>query len=384
MEHSKCLPPVVRRSRGGFTLVELVIALMIMSILASMIIIVSRGVEADARVSKTRSTVTKIADVLAAKYEHLFTSPIMITIPERAQTKVIVNGMSEAVTLLPSREAATARLIALRDRIRMILPIRHEDLPIEPFPAAAPFDHFCPPSMVQLRVLDPQGPFPTLMNFEELGGVTEQEIQQLTNAIPAESITVANLLNGRFVNSIVGKNASPLNEYWWTNNENAELLYAIVESSTVDGGNALELFRSSEIGDTDRDNCPEFLDAWGTPIGFIRWPSGALIVDSSLSNDPFNSGDPFDPLKADYGYEAGADYFPGKPLLPLVVSAGPNGLFGVNGIEARKPEFGSPEPWTDKVLFSARENLPSRFSLAGEVAPPVGPSLDYPQDSVST
>ena len=28
------------------------------------------------------------------------------------------------------------------------------------------------------------------------------------------------------------------------------------------------------IGDTDDDGAPEFLDGWGRPIEFIRWPTG--------------------------------------------------------------------------------------------------------------
>jgi len=52
------------------------------------------------------------------------------------------------------------------------------------------------------------------------------------------------------------------------------MLYAIL----VEGGGALgsvfdrDDFKASEIGDTDSDGLPEFIDAWGHPLQFFRWP----------------------------------------------------------------------------------------------------------------
>ena len=50
----------------------------------------------------------------------------------------------------------------------------------------------------------------------------------------------------------------------------AECLYMILERSGYDP-DALEFFRSDEIGDVDQDGKPEFLDGWGRPIAFLRW-----------------------------------------------------------------------------------------------------------------
>ena len=51
-------------------------------------------------------------------------------------------------------------------------------------------------------------------------------------------------------------------------NEAAECLYMIVMLSTPD---ARSQFSDSEIGDTDNNGFPEFLDGWGNPIFFLRW-----------------------------------------------------------------------------------------------------------------
>ena len=37
---------------------------------------------------------------------------------------------------------------------------------------------------------------------------------------------------------------------------------------------AMEQFNPSEIGDTDQNGLPEFLDGWGRPIRFLRWAPG--------------------------------------------------------------------------------------------------------------
>ncbi len=362
-------------SKRGFTLVELLVAISIIGVLASMILVMARGVQVDAQVSKTRGTVSKISEVLTAKYEQLLTAPMSLTIPERALAPrtVIVNGTSQSMPGVTTREAALVRLIAMRDLMRMMLPERHEDLPVlTDTTGGSPSSTYFPPSPILLRTLVDGSTYGTLQIFP--GNAVEAA--QLTNAIPGDAYAVAQAMISRFVTALPNRGVSPANVRWWTNNENAELLYAIVESTVINGSSAIEMFKSSEIGDTDADNCPEFIDAWGTPIGFIRWPSGSPMSGMSLMEDPFGSGDPFDPMKADVGYElTNVAYHPGKGLFPMVVSAGPNGLFGVNFIEARKPEFGggAGAAWSGKVLLAVSEALPANYNLPGGSVPPAFP-----------
>ena len=93
--------------------------------------------------------------------------------------------------------------------------------------------------------------------------------------------------------------------------EGAECLALIV----MRGGfnpDAAEVFRNDEVGDTDKDGAPEFLDGWGRPIGFIRWPAGFASPVQPL--DWSQNPDPMDPMKVtnDYG------------LTPLIFSPGPD------------------------------------------------------------
>jgi len=96
-----------------------------------------------------------------------------------------------------------------------------------------------------------------------------------------------------------------------TKYESAECLALIV----MKGGfnpDAAEVFRNDELGDIDKDGAPEFLDGWGRPIGFIRWPAGFASPIQLLvaAQNP----DPMDPMKvtSDYG------------LTPLIFSPGPD------------------------------------------------------------
>lgn len=106
----------------------------------------------------------------------------------------------------------------------------------------------------------------------------------------------------------------PLTDYF----QGAECLALIV----LRGGfnpDANEQFRGDEIGDSDSDGALEFLDAWGMPIRFIRWPAG---FDSFIQPaDPDVNPDRMDPNRVSGSGGPGADY----GLVPLIYSAGPDG-----------------------------------------------------------
>ena len=114
----------------------------------------------------------------------------------------------------------------------------------------------------------------------------------------------------------------------------AECLYLMIARS---GYNAslLENFRTDEVFDIDRDNAPEFKDAWNTPIAFVRWAPGfsAGVAPNAAWRspiqvaDPSQFHDPFDSQRVDAS---------GYALYPLIVSAGPDEemqvvLSGTNG-----------------------------------------------------
>lgn len=68
--------------------------------------------------------------------------------------------------------------------------------------------------------------------------------------------------------------------------ESAELLYFTLTASGSFGSSPVDAdqFLSVEIGDVDLDGLPEFIDSWGNPIHYYRWPT--RLVDPTAPN-PF-------------------------------------------------------------------------------------------------
>ncbi|MEX0936930.1 MAG: prepilin-type N-terminal cleavage/methylation domain-containing protein [Pirellulales bacterium] len=110
--------------------------------------------------------------------------------------------------------------------------------------------------------------------------------------------------------------------------QGAECLYLLITMGT-DGGTALEQFSDSNIGDTDGDGALEFLDGWGKPISFLRWPAG--FVSDLQTGDFEKDHDPFDPFRAD------PDAY---RLLPLIYSAGPDDELGIASRAASSSSWG--------------------------------------------
>jgi prepilin-type N-terminal cleavage/methylation domain-containing protein len=84
------------------------------------------------------------------------------------------------------------------------------------------------------------------------------------------------------------------------------MMIALTSGFAPDAG---EMFRSDEIGDLDGDTASEFLDGWGRPIRFIRWPAqfSSPLMDTSTP-DPFDTGR----VTTDWA------------IVPLIVSGGPD------------------------------------------------------------
>jgi prepilin-type N-terminal cleavage/methylation domain-containing protein len=90
-----------------------------------------------------------------------------------------------------------------------------------------------------------------------------------------------------------------------------------------------------DVGDKDGDAMPEFLDAWGNPISFILEPKKLRLPPGS-GKDFFSPELPFDPVVSATGDARGG------LMRPLIVSAGPDGGYGLEANASPTP--GSTEP----------------------------------------
>ncbi|MCG8648374.1 MAG: hypothetical protein MI861_00990, partial [Pirellulales bacterium] len=120
--------------------------------------------------------------------------------------------------------------------------------------------------------------------------------------------------------------AAALAELWTLEHESAECLYLILSVTEFNGTPALDLLGKTFIANTDGDIVPEIVDAWGQPLGFVRWPVG------SPASEIQNAGpDGFDFLRSDYRFKEGTLDSTNDPinLTPMIVSSGANRAFGI-------------------------------------------------------
>jgi prepilin-type N-terminal cleavage/methylation domain-containing protein len=323
--------------RPAFTLVELLVAISIIVILASLTMVALRGAQQDVLESKTRSTIAKIHEVLASKWEGYLSRPLPLKLPTVAFQADPTSGQRA----LSGREMARLRLSAIRDLMRMEMPDRLTDL---------------------------RGP--TLLHARIFEGTTN-----LTNFpifVPAPATL-------RRLNEIVTTATADFNF-------NAELLYYLVANTSYQNSSALELFRPSEIGDTDNDNMLEFIDAWGKPIQWIRWPAGLEGASSPFDlDDPFvgnaigseTSKDPLDPLSADLYFDPA--FLPKTPIarpgsgtFPLVYSLGPDGANGLQ-VDLMGLPAGSASPMWPLAGMTLPAGYPQSFFYPDPYHPRLGP-----------
>jgi prepilin-type N-terminal cleavage/methylation domain-containing protein len=316
--------------RQAFTLVELLTVIAIIGVMASMVLIALRGAQRDSLDAKTRITIGKIHEVLAARWEEYMTQPLPVKLPATA-----FDRNAAGLRALSSREMSRVRLIAIRDLMRLEMPDRPGDVKFLPTG-----------STVNAATFETQGRSVATMigcrTYESGSPTTGTALPGLTRLQPpAAFLAIRRAL-------LRANNLDPARP-WHTTNANEELLYQIVANSYVNGSSALELFHPTEIRDTDGDGLLEFVDAWGRPIAWIRWPAGAInAVAGDGINDffPVQSSDPFgmtnenplDPTNSDMALDkdfvqvnsgSAATLAPGPGLFPLVISAGSDGKHGV-------------------------------------------------------
>lgn len=237
-------------SRRGVTLIELLITMTIMAIIAAAILGTAAAAIEGAREKKTQSLITKIHTLLMERYASYETRRIDVA-PSIVQA--IDNWVSLAATpadiqarsVARGQMLADARLLGLRELMKKEMPDRWSDVQYVPL---------------------------LLTKAPPLAETYYRRYQQIQS------------------HPEVGTYQS------------AECLYMVIMMATGDG-EARTLFSKQEIGDTDGDGAPEFLDGWGNPIRWLRWPSGVVSdlqpLNSTGGRPSDADHDPFDPYRRD-------------------------------------------------------------------------------------
>ena len=291
-------------ARPAFTLVEVLVVLVLISILSGMVMTAVRGVNLTARQARTRSIIAIVDTVIQEQYESYKYRPLAVEIP--ALSSVMPTGVLK-YEVLPN-EAARVRLNMIRDLQRMELPDRISDINVGTVMNQ-------PATIVALadRVLVDVGPPPRYVRDTDRSRRVSVPVNWFTAASPPNRFAAYRRL---------------IRPTWTPEFQSAECLYMILATAFIGGAPALEQIPPSNIGDVDNDGMPEILDGWGRPLGFIRWPVGFqdpdLSIDESMPDD-------FDPLRVDFASVPNVTSGVKRPwsIRPLIVSAGSDGEFGL-------------------------------------------------------
>jgi prepilin-type N-terminal cleavage/methylation domain-containing protein len=287
--------------RAGFTLVELLMTISIIAILASLLLGGLYSSQEGARVAKTQATIAKLNNLIMHRYEAFRTRRVPISFVTTG-----TGGTKNIETL------AGWRVDAIRELMRMELPDHWADVVYTDGTQAFPAGY-------------PSGS----AKYQTVGGRPNVIPTSLANAYfrKFNAITTANTSAGITPASpaVTSNTHSPS-----TVNESAECLYLIATTGMSDEMDERDLFKANEIGDTDKDGAPEFIDGWGTAISFLRWAPGFV---SELQPGLLGTlADQFDPQhvypSSNYASTANQTQ-PTFALYPLIFSAGPDKAYGI-------------------------------------------------------
>ena len=250
--------------RRGFTLIELMVVFVIITILAGLSLAGLAGSRQRVKIDKTRTTIRKISEAIGPTYESYLRRrfPLTPNIPNR-------------------RSLAQQKLSATRTQMAYEMPDTWKDV----------FDNGASGVVTSVLALN----------------------ASRTTTGPIVVPTASMLAYADFKkNGVIWSKSNPLYD-------SAECLYMALARSGLQP-DIMEHFHSAEIGDKDGDGAPEFWDGWGNPIYFLRWAPG---FSSPVQNS--TTPDPVDPQKVDSNG--------GYSLIPLIVSAGPDGFPGLTTID---------------------------------------------------
>lgn len=286
-------PPPQPDQRRGFTLVELLVAIAILTILAAVAMSALGNLEERTKIERTKTIIKRIDAVIMEKWENYRSRPVPLKMPSKVTTG----------------DAAIIRLRAIRDLMRMELPERATD--IDPKIGPNPGNPTAPYS----APIDPVRPV-------DLGSSlpSGNSYGQIRLTPPAAFMRYYRIINNLPTTPWKSDASKNSRNNWADTYAQSELLYLILSGIRDNETSALDFLAPSEIGDLDGDGLKEILDGWGEPIWFMRWApgytkeNGALTEQSSTAN---LAPDPFDPYHIDTS---------GFALRPLIVSGGPDRL----------------------------------------------------------
>jgi prepilin-type N-terminal cleavage/methylation domain-containing protein len=331
--------------RPGVTLIELLITMAIMAIISAAILGTATAAMENARQNRTQVLITKIQGLLQerlASYETrrvevntLILNPINQAVSNTA-SDLTPEGRQKfaAANVTRGHMLADVQLLAKRELIKYEMPDHWADVIDDP------------PVFLQ-GVPSPMRTY------------NRKYQQLLSSGVSLDNINL---------------------------NDGAECLFLTIMTVTGDG-EARTMFSKQDIGDVDGDGANEFIDGWGNPIAWVRWPAGFAPRSPLMSADSGADHDPLDVYRRDQpGTFPPATSFPSvaQPYVarlrdplpafrmpPLVYSSGPDGISDINTtndsiMDVNKSILLDPYCLVDQSRPYDEIDNPFRIALAGD------------------
>jgi prepilin-type N-terminal cleavage/methylation domain-containing protein len=232
--------------RRGFTLVELMITMLIIAILAAIFLGALSEAEESARVARTQSLVNKLHNMVMARWDTYRTVRLPISLEAKGSGGQAAMFDSGTDVVRFRQNIARRKMFALRELVRLEMPDRYDDLDPRNF------------RQVALVQSDPNQPN---VEIPVRTAVWYAYQRRMASAKAARKDT-ANISIGDFIDRAAATY------------ESAEMLYLLVTTNIDSSEVSSEHISPQDWRDTDQDGMPEFVDAWGKPIQFLRWAPG--------------------------------------------------------------------------------------------------------------
>lgn len=243
--------------RGGFTLIEILIVLVIVSFLMATLGVTISNMLTSAREAQTVATLEKIDGLIAERQQGLervfFKGRDFKRYVEKFHEKLIEGdpGATPPVPQLFGLSPKAVEAGARKDFFRSIFPQRFREMEDTRDPAL-------------VSPANPRGITP------DTNGDGRPDGDGIPDRIQFDEVY------GEGAGTIVWNGAAPqLPNNHLPETESSELLYfALTRMSTYGvAPTGTDAFKTQEVADTDNDGLPEFVDGWGRPLRFYRWPT---------------------------------------------------------------------------------------------------------------
>ena len=296
--------PQARRPAAGFTLVELLVVMVIIGILLSFILVAGIAGVRNAQSAATKGLITKLDAAIVDRLDALLSQRPDVSnfIPPPSPPPTITTHLSLAqipgVTVGNNNGLQRAQVIAQIDMLRAQMPdvffvssapavgaaptagIFPLNFAANPDPLDStnfflPLGFAAPGTGINGASYSAQAGFVKGFGYGPLGydgadnnndGFVDDFLEGtlVQNAAGSAYATDTNLAT-----TIVGNLQKHTH-----NTARSEALYAMLVEGTGPLGSyfSKDDFTAKEVQDTDGDGLPEFVDAWGEPLQFYRWP----------------------------------------------------------------------------------------------------------------